>query len=273
MADVQRLSLNWIEMDRSIISAISAMQIARGRFDSHSAVTESLEPQSTLVRFSGACSRHGSHQGRVRDEQIAICFDDAERMLDEARARITLARALLSGAPQFEVPATPKFAVAAAFSEGELKQLSLKTLFARCARITFRIVVRAKSMATRSMRHALLLSRRLTSQNNLLFRKTSAFAFGCSNQLRHAMAPKAVRGPRQFYEAAAVVFGAAAFSVIASSALAVWLASDAASEASAAARPLSAVHIAHDVPAASAVYTGCSVSGWGRACYPRRAQP
>lgn len=276
MADLSRGALNWSALDASIIEAITEIRAAR------------------------ACIRHDAQTKAVicrnknceAPERFVMCFEDAERMLDEIRAQMAIARSILAGAPcmpERAISATSVTAVTrdlgyvaqtqrrASWRADTLKKrLNFVARYStrKFAKLVFGSAHKDNRIATidgpkRSefvKRHLMVsllqalpfaLRRRLWRSVRASFGKTAP----CGrvkvriSTYHHAFYPRPA-----FVLAAMVGLG-----VVASIAWSAW-APTAVSAANAG--PTSAKYLERSaVPA-----RGCSVSGWGKACYPRRSQ-
>jgi hypothetical protein len=220
-------------------------------------------------------------------------------MLEEVRARIMTARAILSGAPQFELAAAFKLSSVAELDEPKISWR--EALSAQWARMGFAIVERAKRNAVDAARDALQTGRRLLRHSSSLLiapvhgllvnGNASAVAVTWRNvrtipvqmrshlrhwhnQLRTAARIAAERassptGGRPFQWQTSFALGGAALALLAGCALAAWLAAGAILGVSATAQDALVTSDRH-LPRASATYSSCSVAAWGKACYPRR---
>lgn len=298
MADVQKISLNWIEIDHSIISAINAMQIARDYFNTNSTVIAGRQPRQVILP-APALAKPVTCRHLIRDEQVASCFDDAERMLDEVRARMMIARAILAGAPKIDAGAGPWRPVAAAATRPELLKPSLESLISRWAAAANTIWVVAKRSALEMAGNAADVisrnwgARRRISVSRYVFTSAMHIARECQ---RHLLVPvlrnipvrmrrslwsrshllrnandfekrsSSATAARPFYARHSTLIHTA--SAIIAGALTVWMASATTVGSPAAVPPLAA-----NISSTPAVYSSCSVAAWGKACYPRRSQP
>lgn len=275
MADPSRVALNWNALDASIIEAITEIQAARAciRHDAQTIAAINRNPNSEA------------------QERFARCFDDAERMLDEIRAQMSVARSIFAGAPRMPSsmhrgPTITQVGRGAAYgpqaqkpSSHPLRSFKKRlTFIARSSARKFmklvpasdqranRMAVNAPKRTTRAWRNFMIVSvlqtlpfflrRRLWRSIKPSFAKNSLKA-KTQNQIptyRHAFYPQAA-----FVLAAMVGLG-----VVASIAWAAW-APTAVSAANAG--PSETTMERSAVPA-----RGCSVSAWGKACYPRRSR-
>lgn len=301
MTDIRKLSLNWNEIDHSIISAINAMQLARDYFHTNSAVVASRPPRQAmappLALANPALGRHV-----IRDEQVSNCFDDAERMLDEVRTRMMIARAILSGAPQFGAAAEPRLPVAVTAKRPDRYMPSLKALLLRW---TVAITTAATVAKTNTLRMvgdtAEVISRKWVSRRRISVNPYAlVLARAVSRELqRHILVPalrnipvrmrrglqrwihpsrnanSLVKGwakataAQPFYARHSVLIHTA--SAILAGALTIWMASATTVGFPAVAQPQPMA--ANDASPTPATHSSCAIAAWGKACYPRRNRP
>lgn len=87
MVAASQVTLNWNEIDRSILSAIDIMQTAQARLKSHS---------SWLANHVTA-SESLAGQSRLRGSLVSSCVADAEQLLQISRVQLMIARSVSSG--------------------------------------------------------------------------------------------------------------------------------------------------------------------------------
>lgn len=93
MADISKPFPNWSELDRSIISAIAATQAVRATLD------DSCHKRLRLLPATRTMSQPSpGQQMRPNPHEVAaLCFEEVEWLLGEARVRMMIARAAVSG--------------------------------------------------------------------------------------------------------------------------------------------------------------------------------
>lgn len=275
MADPSRAALNWNALDASIIGAITEIQAARA------CIRHDAQSKATIKRNPNAEAQ----------ERFVRCFDDAQDMLDEVRAQMSIARSIFAGAPR--IPSRPRQVTATALDRGNATYVvepkkpassRLETFkkrfafFAKSSMRKFRKLTFASARRDNSIAVENVGKKTVSRREKLIVPFLYALPFSLRRRLwRNLKSSFAQTSPQgkmpsertpyhnAFYPRPAFVLAAmVGLGVVASIAWAAW----APSTVSAANVGLSTPSIERSaVPA-----KGCSVSAWGKACYPRRSR-
>jgi len=287
MADTSNLSLNWKEIDNSLLRTIEEMRAARDYFRKNSPAFESLWPNAAYSPGGSALT----HASVLRDVHVGHCFDDAERMLAQARTMMMVARSMLSGASSrlalpTEMAAGPSDAPAAAgpppmvvgdiFGAVSIVLSPLKRAVGSVAARVFRTIRTWLPSANSAIVSAAApaeaardsFARYLGHANfrNQQFRARRRLRYG---SYRLAQAARDVSRSSMNWRFGGLIDAR----VVAILCIAASVSAGAAWAIRATPALLASTHISAIAPRVAPAKMACAVQSWGQACYPRHAPP